>query len=69
MDEGRQKQVVRLIRLQFLKRFESSPKAFEMSCGMLLKKLLAFVTVNSVTAGEKRDLELWKQRTPICLAT
>jgi superfamily II DNA or RNA helicase len=62
MDEGRQRQVVRLIRLGFLKRFESSPKAFEMSCGTLLKKLLAFVTVNSVTDGEKRALELWKQR-------
>jgi superfamily II DNA or RNA helicase len=62
MDEGRQRQVVRLIRLQFLKRFESSPKAFEMSCAVLLKKLLAFVTVNSVSAGEKRALELWRQR-------
>ena len=62
MDEGRQKQVVRLIRLQFLKRFESSPKAFEMSCGMLLKKLLAFVTKNSITDSEKGNLERWKQK-------
>lgn len=62
MDAGRQRQVIRLIRLQFLKRFESSPKAFEMSCGMLLKKLLAFVAVNSTTAGEKHALESWKQR-------
>jgi hypothetical protein len=37
--EGRQKQVVTLIRTQFLKRFESSAAAFEMSCLRLLKKL------------------------------
>jgi superfamily II DNA or RNA helicase len=60
LKEGRQKQVVRLIRLQFLKRFESSPKAFEMSCGMLLKKLLAFVTKNSLTENERSHLERWK---------
>ena len=43
MEAGRQKQVVRLIRLQFLKRFESSPRPSSCRAGMLLKKLLAFV--------------------------
>ena len=37
-DEGRQKQVVMLIRTLFLKRFESSAKAFEGSCWRLLQK-------------------------------
>ena len=42
-DENRQRQVVGLIRTNFLKRFESSIAAFELSCDRLLQKLLAFV--------------------------
>ena len=57
--EGRQKQVVGLIRTLFLKRFESSARAFELSCQTLLKKLLAFVTKNSQTSSEKSRLERW----------
>lgn len=57
--EGRQKQVVGLIRTLFLKRFESSAHAFEVSCQTLLKKLLAFVTKNSQTSSEKSRLERW----------
>ncbi len=57
---GRQKQVVALIRTQFLKRFESSACAFQQSCEMLLKKLLAFVTRHSQTPAEIRRLERWK---------
>ncbi len=60
--KNRQKQVVGLIRTQFLKRFESSAHAFERSCGRLLQKLLAFATKNSTTAGEKKRLEQWKIR-------
>ena len=45
--EGRQKQVVGLIRTNFLKRFESSVVAFELSCDRLLKKLLAYLEVHS----------------------
>ena len=56
---GRQKQVVGLIRTLFLKRFESSVCAFEMSCDRLLKKLLAFLTVHCITDSEKRRLERW----------
>lgn len=52
--------VVGLIRTSFLKRFESSIIAFEMSCIRLLKKLLAFVEIHSETDGEKRALERWK---------
>jgi superfamily II DNA or RNA helicase len=59
-EEGRQKQVVGLIRIQFLKRFESSAYAFERSCMNLLYKILAFVTKNSVTPAEVRRLERWK---------
>ena len=45
-EENRQKQVVGLIRTNFLKRFESSVVAFELSCDRLLKKLLAFVEIH-----------------------
>ncbi len=58
-NEGRQKQVVGLIRTLFLKRFESSARAFELSCQTLLKKLLAFATKNSQTPSEKGRLERW----------
>lgn len=57
--KGRQKQVVALIRTQFLKRFESSAHAFKLSCEMLLRKLLAFVMKNG-TASELSRLERWK---------
>ena len=59
-DEGRQKQVVTLIRTLFLKRFESSARAFESSCWRLLQKLLAWVTVHSQSDHDKRRLERWK---------
>lgn len=58
--EGRQKQVVGLIRTQFLKRFESSVAAFELSCERLLQKILAFLEVHSETASEKKRFERWK---------
>jgi len=60
MDEGRQEQVVGLIRTNFLKRFESSVTAFEMSCDRLLLKLLAFLQVHSETDAEKKRLDRWK---------
>ena len=61
-EEGRQRQVVGLIRTQFLKRFESSVAAFELSCDRLLKKLLAFLDKHSETAAEKKRLERWKNQ-------
>lgn len=60
--EGRQKQVVGLIRTQFLKRFESSAFSFERSCDRLLRKLLAFVVKHAETDAEKRHLERWRLR-------
>ena len=60
LEEGRQKQVVGLIRTNFLKRFESSVAAFELSCDRLLKKLLAFLEVHSESDAEKRRLKRWK---------
>jgi SNF2 family DNA or RNA helicase len=60
LDEGRQEQVVGLIRTNFLKRFESSVVAFELSCERLLKKLLAFLEVHSETDSEKKRLDRWK---------
>lgn len=65
-EQNRQRQVVGLIRTNFLKRFESSVVAFEMSCNRLLKKLLAFIEVHSVEDGEKSRLKRWKsQNAPI----
>jgi len=57
--ENRQKQVVSLIRVQFLKRFESSARAFERSCERLLIRLLAWVTRHSESDAEKRQLHRW----------
>lgn len=58
--ENRQKQVVGLIRILFLKRFESSARAFESSCWQLLYKVMAFVQVNSSTKHEMAAFERWK---------
>jgi superfamily II DNA or RNA helicase len=57
---NRQKQLVRLIRIQFLKRFESSVRAFEDSCQTLLLKLLGFLQKNVSGPTEERRLERWK---------
>lgn len=59
---GRSKQVIALIRTQFLKRFESSAHAFEQSCNRLLKKLLAFATTYAENAKQKSRLEKWQKR-------
>lgn len=61
-DEGRQKQVVILVRTLFLKRFESSAEAFKGSCWRLLQKLLAWVTIHAESDHEKHRLERWKQK-------
>ena len=60
--ENRQRQVVSLIRIQFLKRFESSVRAFEFSCGNLLIKLLAWVIKHSETEADKKRLDRWKRQ-------
>jgi len=57
--EGRQKQVVSLIRTGFLKRFESSAEAFTQSCWNLMVKLLAWVQVHAETSTEKKVLDRW----------
>lgn len=59
-EDNRQKQVVGLIRILFLKRFESSASAFEASCQQLLRKVMAFVQVNSTTKHEQAALERWR---------
>jgi len=61
-EEGRQKQVVGLIRTLFLKRFESSVRAFELSCDRLIRKMMTFIDVNSNSESEKKRLEVWKRR-------
>ena len=61
-NKGRQVQLVRLIRTQFLKRFESSARAFEMSCQTLLIKLLAWTTKHVETEPERLRFERWQAR-------
>lgn len=53
LEEGRQKQVVGLIRTLLLKRFESSAVAFEASCEDLLLKLLYFVQLHAPKTAER----------------
>ena len=60
--ENRQKQVVGLIRTQFLKRIESSTWAFEQSCDRLLQKLLAWVQKHSTTDAEKNQYQRWRNQ-------
>lgn len=62
MEKGRRKQVVALIRTNFLKRFESSAEAFRLSCWRLLHKLLAWLDVHAETDHEKEAVERWKRR-------
>ncbi len=62
LEEGRQREVVSLIRVQFLKRFESSARAFELSCETLLLKLLSWATKHSQSDHEKKRLDRWMVR-------
>lgn len=62
LEEGRQRQVVGLIRTLFLKRFESSVCSFELSCNRLMRKLLAFLQIHCETTSEKKQFEDWKQQ-------
>lgn len=59
---GRRAQVVRLIRIGFLKRLESSTSAFELSCHRLFVKLLAFWTAHVESESERADLKIWEER-------
>lgn len=61
-EEGRQRQVVGLIRTMFLKRFESSVYAFEKSLDRLMRKLLAFVEVHCEPGPERQRLDGWLHR-------
>jgi HKD family nuclease/superfamily II DNA or RNA helicase len=62
LTHGRQKEVVSLIRIQFLKRFESSARAFELSCANLMKKLLAWLIKHCQTDHELHRLDRWKTK-------
>jgi len=62
MTVGRQKQVARLIRTSFLKRFESSVFAFKASCETLMKKLIAFYQVHAEDRHDKDRLDKWLGR-------
>jgi len=59
IEENRQRQVVGLIRTNFLKRFESSVFAFERSCDRLMRRLLAFLKRNATDGTERRLYERW----------
>jgi hypothetical protein len=61
-EKGRQEQVVGLIRIQLLKRFESSAWAFQATCEGLFLKLIAWIEVHSEKPTEKKRLERWKNQ-------
>src|SRR5207247_2014580 len=62
--------LVRLIRVLFLKRFESSIVAFETSCQTLLLKLLAFLrkNIDPRNPAEAKRLEKWEVQNDELLA-
>lgn len=60
--KGREEQVVRLVRTQFLKRFESSVTAFELTCRSLLLKMLAWINIHNQTDSEKKRYDQWIKR-------
>lgn len=60
--EGRQGQVVGLVRTAFLKRFESSVDAFTNSCVNILRRMLAWVEVHSMTGTEKKRFQDWQAK-------
>ena len=62
LERGRLKQVVALIRTNFLKRFESSAEAFRQSCWRLMIKLIAWMEVHCETEHERAQLERWKRK-------
>lgn len=62
LEKGRRKQVVALIRTNFLKRFESSAEAFRRSCRNLLAKLLRWLDANVKTPAELEKRARWRAR-------
>jgi superfamily II DNA or RNA helicase len=66
--ENRQKAVASLIRVLFLKRFESSARAFESSCENLLIKLLAWTNKHSTTPADQKILDRWMKQNEELLA-
>jgi len=61
--------LVVLIRTIFLKRFESSTKAFEASCWALMGKLMAWMDKNVEGQMDKNDYSAWKSRNSEMLAS
>jgi superfamily II DNA or RNA helicase len=59
MEIGRRKQIVELIRINFMKRFESSVYAFEQSSARLLLKILQFMKLNAQKDEHKNWMSLW----------
>ena len=60
--KGREGALVVLIRTIFLKRFESSTKAFEASCWGLMGKLIAWVELHIESEADKRMYTAWRNR-------
>lgn len=67
--KGREGVLVVLIRTIFLKRFESSTKAFEASCWALMGKLMAWMDKNVEGQMDKNDYAAWKNRNSEMLAS
>lgn len=61
-EKKRHRQILGLIRTLFLKRFDSSIKAFEMTSDHLIKKMLIFLEKHSQSANHQRKLKAWKEK-------
>lgn len=59
-ESKRRRQIVALIRTNFLKRFESSAEAFKLSCWRLLQKMVAWLDVNAESGNESAIVAGWK---------
>jgi superfamily II DNA or RNA helicase len=59
MEIGRRKQIVELIRINFMKRFESSVYSFEQSSVRLLLKILEFMKLNVQKDEHKDWMSAW----------
>ena len=59
LEKGRRRQIVELIRISFMKRFESSVYSFERSSAKLLLKVLTFIKANVELTEQREWLEDW----------
>lgn len=67
-EQGRQEEVAALIRIQFLKRFESCWVGFESSCCQLLLRIYAWIKAQKPEGSEAKRLDTWERKHPNLVA-